>query len=90
MPSGPRRTGFYLGVLAAGFIAGGFLNAFLTKWMPESAAKAFFTSTWTPTLGPSAALIAHGLAAAHGSAAAHDTGGTGVPVQLRTREPVAK
>jgi hypothetical protein len=52
MPSGPRRTGFYLGVLAAGFIAGGFLNAFLTKWMPESAAKAFFTSTWTPTLGP--------------------------------------
>ena len=52
MPSGPRRTGFYLGVLAAGFILGGFLNAFLTRWMPESAAKTFFTSSWTPTIGP--------------------------------------
>jgi len=52
MPSGPRRNGFYLGVLVAGFIVGGFLNAFLTHWMPESAAKAFFTSSWTPTIGP--------------------------------------
>jgi hypothetical protein len=52
MRSGPRRPGFYLGVLVAGFIAGGFLNAFLTRWMPESAAKAFFTTSWTPTVGP--------------------------------------
>jgi hypothetical protein len=39
-------------VLLFGFLVGGFLNAFLTRWMPESAAKAFFTSSWTPTLGP--------------------------------------
>ena len=26
MPSGPRRPGFYLGVLIAGFVAGGALN----------------------------------------------------------------
>lgn len=52
MPVGPRRPGFYLGVLIAGFVVGGFLNAFLRLWMPESAAKTFFTSTWTPTVGP--------------------------------------
>lgn len=52
MPSGPRRPGFYLGVLLGGFVVGGFLNAFLQRWLPESAAKAFFTSTWTPTVGP--------------------------------------
>jgi hypothetical protein len=26
MPTGPRRPGFYLGVLIAGFVAGGALN----------------------------------------------------------------
>lgn len=52
MASGPRRPGFYLGVLLAGFMVGGFLNALFQRWLPESAAKAFFTSTWTPTIGP--------------------------------------
>ncbi len=52
MPVGPRRPGFYLGVLVTGFIVGGFFNGLLKAWMPESAAKTFFTSTWTPTLGP--------------------------------------
>lgn len=52
MAVGPRRPGFYLGVLITGFIVGGFLNGLLKAWMPESAAKTFFTSTWTPTVGP--------------------------------------
>ena len=52
MAAGPRRPGFYLGVLVTGFIVGGFLNGLLKTWMPESAAKTFFTSTWTPTVGP--------------------------------------
>ena len=52
MRAGPRRPGFYLGVLVSGFIVGGFLNALLQRWMPDSAAKSFFTSTWTPTVGP--------------------------------------
>jgi hypothetical protein len=52
MPAGPRRPGFYLGVLIAGFFAGGFLNALLSRFLPDSAAKAFFTYTVTPTLGP--------------------------------------
>jgi hypothetical protein len=52
MPVGPRRPGFYLGVLIAGFVVGGFSNALLRRWMPDSAAKTFFTSTWTPTVGP--------------------------------------
>jgi hypothetical protein len=52
MPSGPRRPGFYLGILVAGFIAGGLLTSLLRQSMPESAARTFFTSTWTPTFGP--------------------------------------
>jgi hypothetical protein len=52
MPSGPHRPGFYLGVLIAGFITGGFLTALLRQSLPESAARTFFTSTWTPTFGP--------------------------------------
>ncbi|MFI5234505.1 MAG: DUF4321 domain-containing protein [Gemmatimonadales bacterium] len=52
MPAGPKRPGFYLGVLVAGFFAGGFLNALLSAFLPDSAAKAFFTFTVTPTLGP--------------------------------------
>ena len=52
MAAGPRRPGFYLGVLVTGFIVGGFLNGLLKAWMPESAPKTFFTSTWTPTVGP--------------------------------------
>ena len=52
MASGPHRPGFYAGVLVAGFIAGGFLTFFLRQLLPDSAAKTFFTSSWTPTFGP--------------------------------------
>lgn len=52
MASGPRRPGFYLGVLITGFIAGGFLTAFLGRWLPESAAKSFFTTTASASFGP--------------------------------------
>lgn len=51
MPA-PRRPGFYLGVLVAGFIAGGFLTSLLGRWLPESPARSFFTTTATPTFGP--------------------------------------
>ncbi len=50
--AGPRRPGFYLGVLTAGFIVGGFITALLDRFLPESTFKAFFVSTWTPTVGP--------------------------------------
>lgn len=52
MPSGPHRPRFYLGVLVAGFIVGGFLTALLRRWLPESAARDFFTTTATPVFGP--------------------------------------
>lgn len=52
MRPGPRRPGFYFGVLVTGFVVGGFLNALLQRFLPESAAKAFFTYTVTPTAGP--------------------------------------
>jgi membrane protein YqaA with SNARE-associated domain len=49
---GPRRPLFYLGVLATGFVLGGFLQYLLRRFLPESAAKEFFTTAVTPTLGP--------------------------------------
>jgi hypothetical protein len=52
MASGPHRPGWYLGVLITGFLAGGFLTAFLRRWLPESAAKDFFTTTATSVFGP--------------------------------------
>jgi hypothetical protein len=52
MASGPHRPGFYVGVLIAGFLAGGFLTSFLRKWLPESAAKEFFTTSFTSVFGP--------------------------------------
>lgn len=52
MRAGPRRPGFYLGVLAAGFVLGGFLAAFLRQWLPEGAPRVFFTSTYSASLGP--------------------------------------
>ena len=52
MGSGPRRPGFYLGVLLAGFIVGGFLGALLRQYLPESVARDFFTTAVTPTVGP--------------------------------------
>jgi Domain of unknown function (DUF4321) len=52
MASGPHRPGFYVGVLITGFIAGGFMTAFFRRWLPDSAAKSFFTTAATPTFGP--------------------------------------
>ncbi len=52
MPTGPKRPRFYLGVLTAGFLIGGFLSALLVRFLPESAAKSFFTFSVTPSLGP--------------------------------------
>jgi hypothetical protein len=50
--AGPRRPGFYLGVLMAGFIVGGFLNALVKTVAPDSVAKQVFTFTLSPTIGP--------------------------------------
>lgn len=52
MASSPKRSGFYIGVLIAGFLLGGFLAALLERFLPESAARSFFTFAVTPTLGP--------------------------------------
>jgi len=52
MASGPHRPGWYLGVLVTGFLAGGFLTALLRRWLPESAARDFFTTTATSVFGP--------------------------------------
>jgi hypothetical protein len=49
---GPRRPLFYFGVLAAGFVLGGFLHALLRRFLPQGAAKEFFTTAVTPTFGP--------------------------------------
>jgi hypothetical protein len=50
--SGPRRPGFYLGVLVTGFLVGGFLTGLLARFLEPSAAKDFFTASATATLGP--------------------------------------
>ena len=50
--AGPHRPGFYLGILVAGFIGGGALTALLRQTLPDSAARTFFTSTWTANFGP--------------------------------------
>lgn len=52
MASSTRRSGFYLAVLAVGFLLGGFLAALLERFLPESAARSFFTFAVTPTVGP--------------------------------------
>ncbi len=52
MPSGPRRPRFYAFVLLAGFVLGGFLNAFLRRMLPESPTKDFFTYAVQPEFGP--------------------------------------
>ena len=52
MAQGPRRPLFYLGVLATGFVLGGFLHALLSRFLPSGAAKEFFTWNVTPTFGP--------------------------------------
>jgi hypothetical protein len=52
MAIGARRPLFYLGVLSAGFVLGGFLSALLRRFLPAGPAKEFFTWTVTPSIGP--------------------------------------
>ncbi len=52
MASGPRRPMFHLGVLIAGFILGGYLNALVVAVMPDSVARQFFTFSASPSVGP--------------------------------------
>lgn len=52
MARGPRRPLFHLGVLATGFVVGGLLHALLRRFLPQGAAKEFFTTAVTPTFGP--------------------------------------
>ena len=52
MAMGPNRPRFYLAVLAVGFMIGGFLSALLERFLPESAARSFFTFAVEPSLGP--------------------------------------
>ncbi len=52
MAGGPRRPAFYLGVLTAGFVVGGFLTALLEHFLPDSVAKQVFTYTVAPSIGP--------------------------------------
>ena len=52
MPSGPRRPRFYLASLVVGFLLGGFLQAFLSRALPESATRTFFTTAARGEFGP--------------------------------------
>lgn len=52
MAAGPKRPRFYLGVLIGGFLAGGFVSALMERFLPESAARSFFTYAATPSFGP--------------------------------------
>lgn len=49
---GPRRPRFYAAVLTTGFMLGGFLQGFLSKFLPDSPAKDVFTSAWRGEFGP--------------------------------------
>jgi hypothetical protein len=52
MANVPRRPWFYLAVLAAGFVLGGFLHAFLKRMLPEGAPKEVLTFAATAQIGP--------------------------------------
>ncbi|MCC7193940.1 MAG: DUF4321 domain-containing protein [Gemmatimonadaceae bacterium] len=49
--SSRHRLGHNLGILAAGFVAGGLLNAAARQWLPSGAVKEFLTTGVTPSLG---------------------------------------
>src|SRR2546425_2181248 len=49
---GHRGALFYVGFLAGGFVLGGLLHALLRRFLPQGAAKEFFTTAVTPTFGP--------------------------------------
>lgn len=52
MATGPKRPKFYAILLVAGFLTGGFLNAFFSRVLPDSPTKDFFTFAVTPGFGP--------------------------------------
>lgn len=52
MANVPRRPLFYLGVLSAGFILGGFLHELLKRLLPAGAPKEVLTFAVTPEFGP--------------------------------------
>jgi hypothetical protein len=52
MANVPRRPWFYLAVLSAGFVLGGFLHEFLKRVLPAGAPKEVLTFAVTPELGP--------------------------------------
>ena len=52
MTIGARRAGFYVSVLAIGFVVGGFLSALMDRFLPQGPAKEFFTWTVSPSIGP--------------------------------------
>ncbi|MBI3982378.1 MAG: DUF4321 domain-containing protein [Gemmatimonadetes bacterium] len=52
MAIGPRSPLFYLGVLGTGFVLGGFLSALLERFLSQSPAGRFFTTTVAPAVGP--------------------------------------
>jgi hypothetical protein len=53
-PRGAARRGplFHGLVLASGFIAGGVITQLARKFLPPCAAKEFFTTVVTPSVGP--------------------------------------
>ena len=53
-PRGAARHGtrFHAVVLASGFIVGGLLTQVARKFLPPGAAKEFFTTGVTPSVGP--------------------------------------
>ena len=53
-PRGAARCGavFHAIVLASGFIAGGLLTQVARRFLPPGAAKEFFTTGVTPSVGP--------------------------------------
>lgn len=50
--SSRRGPGFHALVLASGFIVGGLLTQVARKFLPPGAAKEFFTTGVTPSIGP--------------------------------------
>ncbi len=52
MANVPRRPMFYLGVLSAGFVLGGFLHALLRRVLPAGAPRDVLTFAVTPQFGP--------------------------------------
>ena len=52
MAAVPRRPGFYLALLSAGFVLGGFLHSLMRAVLPEGAPKQVLTFAVTPHIGP--------------------------------------